>query len=180
VSSTNPSLDSALADLADITLGQSPSIWPLAWGWWAIIIATIVLIAVITLLTVTYRSKRKIKRKALIAINKISENELHALRKLHAVLRAAVMHYYPEEDVSKLHGEAWQGFLISQGNRQKRVTNDITTNLKALESSLYTKTAAISVTDAKQSVATWLQCCLPSSNARLIKKDSEKQGEQHV
>ena len=194
MSNANTSLDAALEGLADVTLGSSPSIWPLAWGWWVLIIPTIVLIAALVIFVVKYRNKRRIKSKALAAVIQINESDPQALRKLHSILRAAVMHYFPAKNVSKLHGSAWQEFLVSKAKGQKRITKQITAELMALESSLYTKNPSISLADAKQSVTGWIQCCLPPSkvsdnaaadaaadnDTSIYKNDSKNQGVQHV
>ncbi|MFT5541349.1 MAG: hypothetical protein ACI97K_001923 [Glaciecola sp.] len=192
MNNANTSLDAALEGLADVTLGSSPSIWPLAWGWWVLIILTIVLIAALVIFVVKYRNKRRIKSRALAAIVQINESEPQALRKLHSILRAAVMHYYPAKNVCKLHGSAWQEFLVSKAKGQKRITQQITAELMALESSLYTKNSSISIADAKQSVTVWVQCCLPPSkvsgnaataadnDTSIYKNDSKSQGVQHV
>lgn len=190
MNNTNPSLDKALENLADITLGESPSIWPLAWGWWALIIFMLAAITTLVILIINCRKKREIKRKALVAIEQINESEPQALRKLHAILRSAAVHYYPKHNISKLHGEAWQHFLVSQASGQKRITNDVTEGLINLESSLYTKSTSISMSEAKQSVRVWIQCCLPPSNSdrsnnevddiRHFSREQQSKGDKRV
>jgi len=61
-STNNPadaSLDAALQSLADISLGQTPSIWPLAWGWWILILLVIFAIVGIYWIVARYISKPK-------------------------------------------------------------------------------------------------------------------------
>jgi hypothetical protein len=190
VNNTNPALDKALENLADITLGESPSVWPLAWGWWVLIVLILAVITTLVILIISYRKKRKIKRKALTAIRQLNESEPQALRNLHAILRSAAIHYYPRHDISELHGDAWQHFLVSQASGQKRITKDVTEGLINLEQSLYTKSTSISMTQAKQSVSVWIQCCLPPSNSdrldikvndtRHVSSEKQSQGVEHV
>lgn len=190
MNSTNPSLDNALENLADITLGESPSIWPLAWGWWVLIALTLAIVTTLVIFIIRYRKKRKIKRKALAAIGLIKEDEPQALRELHAILRSAALHYYPRHNISNLHGDTWQQFLVSQANGKKRITKDVTEGLINLESSLYTKSSSISITEAKQSVSVWIYHCLPPSNSDSLLNDvnntkyfsqkEQRQGVKHV
>lgn len=160
----NP-LDAALENLADITLGQTPSIWPLAWGWWVLIVASLLILSGAFWLLLNRIRKLKMKRRALQAVSVIDEHDKQALRKIHVVLRNAATHYLPLSDISGLQGNAWQGFLSAQASPHKKVTHEVLANIAQLESSLYTKTPSISVEEAKKSVSMWLRHCLPPSKS---------------
>lgn len=182
-SQANPSLDAALGNLADVSLGQTPSIWPLAWGWWFVIIFVILALVGISWFVAAYIRKHKFQRKALKAINRITNNEPQALASLHAVLRSAVMHYFGSQQINSLQGESWQQFLQDKAKYTKKINGKSIAQLAELESSLYTKDPTISVDDAKQVVKLWVQHCLPPAKSGILAPKLihiDKQGVQHV
>jgi hypothetical protein len=185
-STNNPadaSLDAALQSLADISLGQTPSIWPLAWGWWILILLVIFAIVGIYWIVARYISKHKVKRRALKAVLNMSNNEPHALSALHAVLRSSLMHYFPSESINSLQGPAWHELLQLKAKPHKKVDQQCLAQLTQLEASLYTKVPSINVDDAKQAVYLWIKHCLPPSTTELIKSetlDTDNKGVLHV
>lgn len=182
-SPADDSLDSALQGLADISLGQAPSIWPLAWGWWVLILLIIFAIVGIYWIVAWYISKHKFKRSALKAVLNISSSEPQALSTLHAVLRSSIIHYFPSESINSVQGQAWHELLQSKAKPHKKVGQQCLTQLTQLEASLYAKIPSISVDDAKQAVYLWIKHCLPPSTAELIKPETVKtdnKGVQHV
>lgn len=167
-SSSNPQLDEALADLADISLGRTPSIWPLAWGWWALIVITTLVLVAAAWLMVMYIKKNKQKRKALRAIQQIDESSAQAFTQLHAILRSTAIHYYGPEQISGLQGSAWQTFLSSKTTHNKSISQDLARKLSQLETSMYKRTPSIAVNDAKNAVAQWIKQCVPARGVHHV------------
>lgn len=179
----NPGLEAALENLADVSLGQTPSIWPLAWGWWFVIVVAILALAGISWFVAAYIRKHKFQRKALSAVNNISNNQPQALVNLHAVLRRAVMHYFSSQEINSLQGGSWQQFLQDQAKYTKKIDDKSLAQLAQLESSLYTKVPSINVGDAKQAVALWIKHCLPPAASAIPRSKPihvNNQGVQHV
>lgn len=179
----NPGLEAALENLADVSLGQKPSIWPLAWGWWVVIVLAFLAIAVIVWFVTAHIRKHKFKRKALRAVQSVSKNETQALANLHAVLRRAVMHYFGPQNISSLQGDSWQQFLQDRAKDAKKIDHESLSQLAELESSLYTKLPSISVDDAKQAVSLWIRHCLPPAASEVASSEAfstKKQGVEHV
>jgi hypothetical protein len=177
------SLDAALENLADISVGQTPSIWPLAWGWWVLILLIVVIIFGIFWIATRYINKHKLKRSALKAVKNISDSEAQALSKLHAILRSAVMHYFPFENLNSLQGHEWQERLQVSAMHYKKVDEQCLTQLSQLEASLYTKQPSISVDDAKSAVYLWIKHCLPPAAAELQSPETVtpgRKGDQYV
>jgi hypothetical protein len=176
-------LDAALQSLADISPGQTPSIWPLAWGWWVLILLIVFAIVGIYWIVARYISKNKFKRSALKAVLNVSSSEPQALSTLHAVLRSSIIHYFPSESINSLQGQAWHELLQLKAKPHKKVDQQCLTQLTQLEASLYAKLPSINVDDAKQAVYLWIKHCLPPSTAELIKPETvetDNQGVQHV
>jgi hypothetical protein len=169
-SAPNAQLDAALANLADISLGKSPDIWPLAWGWWVLIVLAIAVIVGLTWFTRQYIRKHKYKRDALKAISMIDDNTNQGLRKLHVILRRVVIHYMPSEHINSLQGQAWQNFLQTTARGSKKIEQQSFTHLKELEASLYTKEPSITASDAKAAVYLWIKHCLPPASSQQVAK----------
>jgi|GEM_PF-624671 len=179
----NPGLEAALENLADVSLGQTPSIWPLAWGWWIVIVLAIITLAVSFWLFTAHIRKHKFKRQALRAVHRVASNETQALANLHAVLRRAAMHYFGAQNINSLQGESWQQFLQDRAKHAKKIDHESLNQLAQLESSLYTKLPSISVENAKQAVALWIKYCLPpavSEVPRAAAFPTKNQGVEHV
>ncbi|MFB0911896.1 MAG: DUF4381 domain-containing protein [Glaciecola sp.] len=177
------SLDAALANLADISVGETPSMWPLAWGWWLLILLVVVIIFGISWIAIRFINKHKLKRSALKAAKNISDSESQALSKLHAILRSAVMHYFPSENINSLQGLAWQKWLQDSAKHYKKVDEQCLTQLRQLEASLYTQQPSISVYDAKSAVYLWMNYCLPPATTELQSLATVVpggKGDQHV
>ena len=181
ITSSNGQLDAALENLADISVGQTPSMWPLAWGWWVLIALITVLLAMIIWQAIEFARKRKVKRRALKAIANIEEHDVKSLQKLHAILRSAIIHYFPNENISGIQGHAWQTFLHERMSSSLKANSDVIAQLKALESSLYTKSPSISANEAKEAVSLWIKHSLPpAKNASAPSQNGTEQGVQHV
>lgn len=179
----NPALEAALENLADVSLGQTPSIWPLAWGWWVVIVLALVTLGVIMWYFSAHIRKHKFKRKALRAVHSVSNNETQALATLHAVLRRTAVHYFGLHNISSLHGESWQQFLQDRAKGVKKIDYEALNQLAELESSLYTKLPSISVDDAKQAVSLWIRHCLPPAASEVASPQAfpaKNQGVEHV
>jgi hypothetical protein len=182
-SPVDASLDAALANLADISVGQTPSIWPLAWAWWVLILLVVLVIVGIFWIAARHINKHKFKRSALKAIENISGSESQALPKLHAILRSALIHYFPSENLSSLQGPVWQERLKFTAKHYKKVDEQCLSQLTQLEASLYTKKPSITVDDAKSAVYLWIKCCLPPAAAELQNPETvvpSSKGNQHV
>lgn len=152
----NP-LDQALENLADISVGNEVSYWPLAWGWWVFIaIFCIALIATIYA-TIKYRQKRLVKRRAMRTLQSISLAHAGAEEEIHKVLRAACIHYYPNKNVSAMHGQQWLQFLFSQ----HEPNDEHKSTFRSLTESLYQADIRVSRESALSAVTDWLNKALP-------------------
>jgi hypothetical protein len=152
----NP-LDQALENLADISVGNEVSFWPLAWGWWVLIGFLCVALTVAIYTLIKYRQRRLVKRKAIRTVQSVSLTHADAIVDIHHVLRAACIHYFPNKNVSAMHGQQWLQFLFSQHepNEEDKVT------LASLTESLYKADVQVSPEAASSAVNAWLNKALP-------------------
>lgn len=106
-----------LAQLNDISLGAPVGLWPLAWGWWALL--ALIVICLTTLLTLWRKRSRYhlVRRLAIVEINKIAASDLAVQAKLsemNKVLKQCAKHYHTASNVNRLYGESWGAWLSSQ------------------------------------------------------------------
>lgn len=107
----------ALANLKDIQLPNPIGVWPLAPGWWILIIISILLILFIgwQAWQVYLRNRAKKKALRLLADYKndyqATQNSIDTAAKLSILLRRVAIAYYPRQQVASLKGEAWIDFL---------------------------------------------------------------------
>lgn len=106
-----------LAQLKDIHLPDPVGWWPLAPGWYLLMILIVLLISIgIYKLYQRYLNARA-KHRALDLLNKYQEyyekdnNAALASARISELLRRVALVYYPREEVASLHGEAWVDFL---------------------------------------------------------------------
>ena len=99
--------------MRDIHLPAPVSWWPLAPGWWGLLILSVLMIG---LAIWAWRSRRRatVKKLALLELARIVESGGDArlrLQELTILVRRAAMSAYPRDQVAGLTGEAWLEFL---------------------------------------------------------------------
>ena len=106
-----------LATLRDIHLPEPISWWPIAPGWYLLILVLIAVIAILVyFVRCSYRNGQA-KRKALELLHRYEQDyqreansQLTSLR-VSELLRRVALVYFPREEVAGLRGEAWLAFL---------------------------------------------------------------------
>lgn len=113
-----------LNDLKDIYLPQPVSLWPLASGWYIVII--LLLVAAILLSMFGVKKYRKIsKRKKIIQLfnslenNYLSHQGSEVLSKISVLLKQVAITQFPNKNPQHLHGEKWLLFLDETGKTNK-------------------------------------------------------------
>ncbi|GAL36674.1 hypothetical protein JCM19240_2743 [Vibrio maritimus] len=97
--------------LKPLHLPEAPEMWPLPWGYWAVI-ATIVITALLLIWLARYCKRKARAKKA--AIKLIEANVGSSPSSAIEIVRQAALSYFPREDIAKLSGEQWLAFLDSQ------------------------------------------------------------------
>lgn len=111
----------ALLNLKDIHLPNAINIWPLAPGWYLLVL----LIALCSYLIYKFYSKRKIKRVALKMLKQQKKDYLLSLKpstiisaNISEILKRVALHYFTRDKVAHLQGEAWIKFLEKTSNHK--------------------------------------------------------------
>ncbi len=104
------------AQLKDIHLPAEPGIWPIAPGWWGVLLFAILLIVALVFIIKKYQ-RGAAKREALIKLQQI-ESEYQAdkdsgryFSDISKLLRRAAIHAFSRQACAGLSGEAWLQFL---------------------------------------------------------------------
>lgn len=123
-----------LDQLADILPPDTVSIWPLAWGYWFLLVAIIVLIGFGIFATLQYRSKRRAKREALKNLTLLDTANEYYAHNLQVLMKTLCTHYLPMGSSSQMHGEEWKSLVVSiyQGKETSRLKAVIDSLFQAL------------------------------------------------
>lgn len=112
-----------LDQLANITVGDPISWWPLAWGWWLLISLCLLALLWSIYTTVKYRKFTKVKRETLNHLAALDRSSADYFLQAHALLRRCAIHYYSvvttnhndytASGVANLSGQTWRQFLFN-------------------------------------------------------------------
>lgn len=135
-----------LSGLRDIHLPPLPSVWPLAWGWWALAgIAVLICVAVWLLMK---KKRMNAKKYALREIDslcqKYAEDPHRLASELSLLLKRVALIRFPREQVAGAYGKQWREFL--QKTSQKPLFNGKSAEI--LETVMYVPKGAVTVKDA--------------------------------
>lgn len=139
-----------LDQLADITSPQSISVWPLAWGYYVVIVLVLALLALAVYGFMAFKTRRKAKYAALTKLNKIDIQEPYFAHKVQVVLKNLMTHYMPQIVSKTMHGNEWQALLLYV-YRGKQTTRFEQTML-ILQQRMYANTEQLSLLNQGVSV----------------------------
>lgn len=109
-------MNESTLNLRDIHLPDPISWWPIAPGWWLLIITVFIMAVIVFLSRKIYRSKQ-LKRDihAELAVIKQqfqqTQNRSQLAKSLSILLRRASISFYPAKDIAGLTGESWLAYL---------------------------------------------------------------------
>ncbi|MDA9557123.1 DUF4381 domain-containing protein [Vibrio sp.] len=142
--------------LNDSILPVEPSLFPLAWGWWATL--ALLVITIITAVWLTHSHKRKYAPKK-TALRLLSNT--HSPAEAFELLRQSVLSYYSRQTVASLTGKDWYAFLDKEIKMPLFIPNH-----ERWEAILYSRTTP-SDEERQQLVQAcyqWVDTALPPKN----------------
>ncbi|MFA0555228.1 DUF4381 domain-containing protein [Vibrio sp. 10N.222.55.A1] len=101
-------------DLSPVIAPDAPTWWPLAWGWWAVIITAIFLIALVFFILKRRKNNQQAKQEALSYFSNSQSQDGLSLSKAQDIVRQAALSYFPREKIAGLSGDDWLKFLDAQ------------------------------------------------------------------
>ncbi len=107
--------------IEDIITPESVDFWPLAIGWWLLLILSFIVMVGLFLIYKKHKKKWGYRKQALYLLEqtfkkwkaKKSSNE-DTCHELLTLLKRTAITAYPDQSISSLHGEAWLDLLNSQ------------------------------------------------------------------
>jgi hypothetical protein len=157
-----------LSQLQDIQTPEQIGNWPLAWGWWVVIILSFLFIVLICISAYGFFKKRQAKKQALKLLNQVepSQNPIMAVQSINNILKRVVLAYCERDLVANLNGDKWAIWLNENGHKNVQIAPEFV--LLAYQANCSSEQASEYL---KQSKA-WINKSLPLSN--------RNKGEQHV
>jgi hypothetical protein len=161
--------------LADIHLHTEPSFWPLAWGWWVVIIVSLIIISF-----VGYKFHRRnhhvAAKQEAIAILKTYRFD-DGVTAINTLLKQAALSYFPRSVIAPLTGMQWLTFLDQQLPLKYRGFVD---QQSSWQQGLFSSTPLTEpqFNDCQQQALLWLQHALPAktndhgNTSTMITKES--------
>lgn len=105
------------AQMVDIIEPAAIGLWPLAWGWWLLIISLFIAITVVIFFAIKHYRHNRYRRQALIALQNIQNNtssnaQLQA-QELMQLCKQVCLHAYPKQRsaIAQTHGAVWLNWL---------------------------------------------------------------------
>lgn len=80
------------------------SYWPLALGYWLVLISLVILIVGCTIFFIYYTKKYRARTQALKELKLMSHQELSVYS---ALIKRVAIHYYGRESIARLSGKTW-------------------------------------------------------------------------
>ena len=99
--------------LKDIHLPETIGWWPLAWGWWAVLVLGVLAIVggIWLIRRITRKTALKSAKKLLLQLQQQQNESLQQLAALSVLMRRTAISLYPRTEIASLTGAAWLAFL---------------------------------------------------------------------
>ncbi len=101
-------------DLSPVIAPDAPTWWPLAWGWWAVVITAIALIALVFFIVKRRKNNQQAKQEALSYFSNSQSQDGLSPSKAQDIVRQAALSYFPREKIAGLSGDDWLTILEAQ------------------------------------------------------------------
>lgn len=108
-----------LSELKDIHLPEMPSAWPPAFGWWLLLLLTLLCISWLGIRLMRFAKQRKRQQQLLAYLSQIEDkhenDDERFLSAISILLRRITLMHYPRHQVANLTGDKWLIFLDQSG-----------------------------------------------------------------
>ncbi|MBE8166970.1 MAG: DUF4381 domain-containing protein [Shewanella sp.] len=101
----------ALQNMKDIHTPDPIGLWPLASGYWILIVLSIVILIGSYLLIRRYMKQRAPKKAAIKALNQIPTTHSNCAVEVNAILKRAAMSYLSRSAIASIDGDVWYQWL---------------------------------------------------------------------
>lgn len=165
-SAQTQSSNDPLAAFKDIQMPEVSTWWPLAWGWWVLILFSLIFLIWLTHFLIKKYRTGIAKKQAIKQIDQLSSAD--SLIQLNSLLKRAFLSYYQRDKVAGLHGKQWHRFLIQQLPASKQT--QFHDPLQQFIERIYQPNQTLTDID-KQQIKHYLKTVLPISHSQLRGQD---------
>lgn len=147
-----------LKQLHDIHLPHAIGVWPLALGWWFLILFFVISLPLGIYYINRFLKAYRLKKIYLLELANIKKHYLQdknarrSLEKLAELLKSFALLTHPRDVVASLHGQAWYDFL-----KQSALGLDIKPMYNLLTQCLYQKNFSKDISQAFVFVEAWIK-----------------------
>ncbi len=151
-----------LDQLADITLPSDVSMWPLAWGYWAVTGLLLMLLVWATIGALKYRKRRQLKRSALKTLSTLDKQSPYYAQHVQVLLKQLCSGYIPQQPSGPLFGKQWHHMIMSiyVGNNPTALSSA----LSGIFNNIYTRQQANDLptnAEFEAPISDWIKTSLP-------------------
>ncbi|MFQ3235466.1 MAG: cbb3-type cytochrome oxidase subunit 3 [Paraglaciecola sp.] len=164
-----------LSELKDIHLPDAIGFWPLAYGWWLLLMVIILGVGWGIALWRKNHHRGRAKRQALLLLADINATQPTWPGQLNTLLKRLAMVYFPKHQVSKLYGNDWRIFLVSQLPDKKQTLFAEKFNLLQTHCYQPASTTQLDFNGCVEQIRTWIKYAVPPS-----KKVQPQEQQPHV
>lgn len=160
-----------LDQLADIQTPSEVSIWPLAWGYWALLIVILLVLSVVTYWLLNRIRYTAAKRISLKKIDRMDTADLDFIHQIQTVLKLHIAHYHPAVNAPVLQGSAWQNYLVAnyKGKNKQAIKQACTHIYSSLYQTTLNGQDSKSQTNKNQqtklAIIDWINTSTPQKNS---------------
>lgn len=154
-----------LEQLKDIHLPPEIGIWPLAIGWWILIVLAALVIILMVFAVYRHRQRSKPKRLAQALLLSINADSPGWPAQLNQLMKRAALSYFPQQDVAGLHSVAWKNFLLTL--LKNKYHSQFEAGFELLQQNLYRQHSQDNFKSCYQTVELWLDNALPPNKSHL-------------
>lgn len=150
----------ALSQLHDIVAAPAAQLWPLAPGWYAVVIIGAVGLLITAMALHRFIQRRRIRDAALKALR----TPLASPNAVTLVLKQACLGYFPRAEIAQVSGSAWYDFLLAQLPAAAQRT--CAEPLQRLATEAFSPHQQQSTAEYQQLARYWLRHALPPRSRR--------------
>lgn len=170
-----------LDQLKDIHLPEQVSAWPPAYGWWILLVLSLLAVFLLVRWWRNYRFFMQAKRDTKALLSQLDNSQPDWPAQLNELLKRLCISYFPPEHVASQYGQQWLQFLAAQIPEKKR--EQFIETMTPWQHSLYQANAEqVDFEQIKSSAMSWLNNFKPSRSAKagLEVKREVKREVKHV
>ena len=149
--------ENPLSQLHSIHTPDAVSAWPLAWGWWLLMVIVAALCVLAVVLVYRHIQFNKAKNQAIAEVSRLDVQSGNMAKQLNELLKRLCLHYGNASVVAKMSGEAWVAYLL--GVVDTRIAETLRNDLSTMQEILYAPVSASSSENKQfqQAVLTWIK-----------------------